>query len=68
MNETRNELLQIKSLIKAIERNDDVNFYINYLLDRFEIELNRKKADLQHELNEIKDNLEILKNVRKEVK
>ena len=68
MNETRNELLQIKSLIKAIERNDDVNFYINYLLDRFEIELNRKKADLKHELNEVRDNLEILKNVRKEVK
>ena len=68
MNETRNELLQIKTIIKRIEKNEDINFYITCLLDRFEIDLNRRKADLKSELATINENLEILKNVRKEVK
>ena len=67
MDEIRNELLQIKSLVIAIEKKKDINFYIDYLLDRFEIDLNRKKADLKHELDTVNENLKLLKNVRKEV-
>lgn len=67
MDEIRNELLQIKSLVIAIEKKKDINFYIDYLLDRFEIDLNRRKADLKHELDAVNENLKLLENVRKEV-
>lgn len=67
MNEIRNELLILRNIIKK-DNNKTTEKIIDYsmLLERFKIDLDRKKEDLQHELKSINDNIEILENILKE--
>ena len=67
MDEIRNQLLLIRSLKKSIEKNDDIDFYFMQLLERFEIDIKRKKEDLEHELEKVENNIEVLEIVKKEV-
>lgn len=67
MDEIRNQLLLIRSLKKSIEKNEDIDFYLMQLLERFEIDIKRKKEDLQHELEKVENNIEVLEIVKKEV-
>ena len=63
----RNQLLLIRSLKKSIEKNDDIEFYFMQLLERFEIDIKRKKEDLEHELEKVENNIKVLEFVKKEV-
>lgn len=65
MNEIRNELLLIKDLIKADDK--DKQFQLEWLLERFEYQLKEKRKDLNNELREVEDNLKTLEYVRKEL-
>ena len=67
MNEIRNQLLIIRNLKKAIEKNDDIDFQFSYLLERFQIELETKRKNLEYELKEVIENLETLNYVKSEV-
>ena len=67
MDEMRNQLLLIRSLKKSIEKNDDIEFYFMQLLERFEIDIKRKKEDLEHELEKVENNIKVLEFVKKEV-
>ena len=63
-NEIRNELLNILTLTKT----NDKEFYTEFLLERFEIDINRQLADLKSKQKELEDNLKTLEYVKKEVK
>ena len=66
MNEIRNELLLIKDLVKA-KNDDDKNFQLEWLLDRFEYDIKTQLKDLESKKQELKSNLETLEYVRKEL-
>ena len=65
-NEIRNELLLIKSLVKS-NNNKDKEFNLKWLLERFETDINRQLEDLRYKENELKNNLELLNNIKKEL-
>lgn len=62
MNQTRNILLNLKSYIKS---NDTI--YIDMLLDNIKSELEAEKKDLEYQLQENKNNIELLKIIKMEV-
>ena len=62
-NEIRNELLGILSLMK----NEDKDFRVSMLLERFEIDIKRQLEDLEHKKKQLEDNLQLLDYVRKEI-
>ena len=68
MEEIRNELINIDILNKKMKKKEDTKFYFELLLERFEIDLKRKKQDLEHELEQIKDNLILLEQVKENIK
>lgn len=61
--EIRNELLGILSLMK----NEDKDFRVSMLLERFEIDIKRQLEDLEHQKRTLEDNLKTLDYVRKEI-
>ena len=63
MNQTRNILLNLKSYLKS---NDSI--YIDMLLDNITSELEAEKKDLEYQLQENKNNMELLKIIKTEVK
>lgn len=62
-NEMRNELLGILSLMKS----EDKEFKLEMLLDRFEYDLDDQLKELKRKEAELKENLELLEFVRKEL-
>lgn len=67
MNEIRNELLLILQAEKENNEKDHA-LKIEWLLERFQYDLEDQLKDLQYKENEIKNNLNVLKYVRKELK
>ncbi len=65
MNEIRNELLTILSLIKNGEK--DKNYNLNYLLERFEYDIKDQLEETQRKEQELLDNLVTLQYVKKEL-
>jgi len=65
MNEIRNELLTILSLIKNGEK--DKNYNLNYLLERFEYDIKDQLEETQRKEQELLDNLGTLQYVKKEL-
>lgn len=65
MNEIRNELLTILNLIKNGE--DDRQFYIKLLLERFEYDIKDQLKNLEYKKQELEGNLQTLEYVRKEI-
>lgn len=69
MNEIRNELLTIMYIIKNVKESNDPRFKnnVDYLLDRFEHDIESKMKDAQYIINQCNENKEILDHVRKEL-
>jgi vacuolar-type H+-ATPase subunit E/Vma4 len=67
INEIRNELLLILDLEKENEQ-EDKDFKIDWLLERFESDIKRQLEDTISKENELKNNLELLEYVRGEIK
>ena len=65
MNEIRNELLTILSLIKNGEK--DKNYNLNYLLERFEYDIKGQLEETKRKEKELQSNLQTLEFVRKEL-
>lgn len=68
MDEVRNELLGILSLMKKEENTLGKSLALSNLLDRFEYDLKDQKKHLEYKLQDINKNLECLQYVRKELK
>ena len=60
MSEIRNELLGILSLVK----DDDKDFRISMLLDRFETDIKSQLEDLEYKKRQLEDNLKTLDYVK----
>lgn len=65
MNEIRNELLTILSLIKNGEK--DKNYNLNYLLERFEYDIKGQLEETKRKEKELQSNLQTLEFVKKEL-
>lgn len=65
-NEIRNELLLIKDLVKGAT-DEDKKFQLEWLLDRFEYDIKTQLKDIEYKKQELKNNLETLEYVRKEL-
>lgn len=65
MNEIRNELLTLLNMEKNGE--DNKRFYLELLLERFEIDIKRQLEDIQYKEKQLKDNLETLKYIKEEL-
>lgn len=66
MNEIRNELLLI--LQTAQETNEhDKQLRLEWLLERFECDINKQLEDLKYKENELKSNLETLNYVKQQL-
>ena len=65
MNEIRNELLTILSLIKNGEKDKEYN--INYLLERFEYDIKGQLDETKRKEKELQENLQTLEFVKKEL-
>lgn len=66
MNETRNQLLNFRS-IELSKNEQDKNIYMQMFLESYERELQRKKETLQEELKEIENNMKLLQIVKKDL-
>lgn len=68
MDEIRNEILILKNIIKK-DDNKTADKMIDYgmLLERFKIDLDRKKEDLQHEKEKVDRNIELLNDIVKDL-
>ena len=67
-NETRNELLEILSLAKELDKGgQDAKLRIKWLLERFESQIKQEQEDAQRQLDRANYNLEVLEYVRKEM-
>ena len=64
MSETRNELL---GLLRYVNSEDNKDIYLSCLLERFEIDLKRKKEDLQNELKQVNSDMETLEYVKEKL-
>lgn len=68
-NDTRNILIQLRSLGKLIDLKDnDIRFYYNYILETIKTSLEEKKENLAYELEKVNKNLELLKEIEEEKK
>lgn len=65
-NEIRNQLLLILSLETGNKENHKMN--LEWLLDRYQYDIEDKLKDLEYKKKELEDNLELLKYVREEIK
>jgi hypothetical protein len=65
MDEIRNELLNIRNY--ALAKEEEKRAWLEILLERFEIDLERKKEDLENELKHVNDNLELLELVKNQI-
>ena len=63
ISETRNELLGILNLVK----NEDKQFNLERLLERFEYDINNQLEELKTKEETLKNDLEVLEYVRKEL-
>lgn len=66
-NEIRNELLQILSIAKENKELKN-NRQLDWLLESFERDINRKIEEIESEECQLKHNLEVLEYVRAELK
>ena len=66
MSEMRNELLLIKDLVKA-KTDDDKNFTLKWLLERFEIDIKTQLKDLKDKQEELESNLKTLEYVKQNI-
>ena len=66
MNEIRNELLTIMHL-GLIKDKDDQRYQMEYLLERFEIDIKRQLEDIEYKKKELENNLETLKYVKEKL-
>lgn len=66
MDEIRNELLNIRNY--ALAKEEEKRAWLEILLERFEIDLKRKKEDLENELKHINENTELLELVKNQIK
>lgn len=66
MNEIRNELLLILDMVKAKDENDK-NFRLNWLLERFESDIKSQLRNLKYKQEQLEGNLETLEYVKKEL-
>jgi len=66
MNEIRNELLLILDCAKATNEQDK-NFKLDWLLERFESDIKSQLCDLKYKQEQLENNLETLEYVRKEI-
>lgn len=64
MDETRNILLTILAMEKHPE---DHSYYIKELLDHYSLELNDQLKEVKRQEERIKQNIELLEHVKKEV-
>ena len=65
-NEIRNELLLILSYAKATTE-EDKNYQIRWLLDRFKEDIKKQLKDIEYKKSELEHNLEELEYVKKEL-
>ena len=65
-NEIRNELLLLLNYVKA-ENKKDKDFQLEWLLERFKADIERQLEDLEYKQNELKNNLELVYYVKKEI-
>lgn len=66
MNEMRNELLLLLGLVKA-KNDDDKNFKLHWLLERFENDIKTQLKDLKNKQDELESNLETLEYVKQKL-
>lgn len=66
MNEIRNELLLLLDVGKAKDENDR-DFKIEWLLDKFESDIRRQLEDIRYKEKELEGNLKTLDYVRNEL-
>lgn len=66
INETKNELLSILHYVKGAE--EYKQFHLDYLLESFRNDIKRKLEDLESEKRQLLENLELLDDVKKEIK
>lgn len=68
-NDTRNILVQLRSLGKLIDlKNNDIRFYYDFILETIKTSLEEKKENLAYELEKVNKNLELLKEIEEEKK
>lgn len=68
-NDTRNILIQMRSLGKLIDLKDnDIRFCYDYILEIIKTSLEEKKENLTYELKQVEQNLELLKEIEEEKK
>ena len=65
MNEIRNELLLLRNMELGKEENR--NFYIEQILERFQYDIEQQLEDLKHKEKELMQNMEIVKQLQKEL-
>ena len=66
MNEIRNELLNLLHYAKTDDPSDK-SMRLDFLLERFEIDIKRQLEDIEYKKKQLEDNLETLEYVRKEL-
>ena len=64
-NEIRNELLHLLHYVNGKEENKEFN--LKCLLERFEIDIKDKLEDLEYEKQQLEHNLEMVNYVRNEI-
>ena len=64
MNEIRNELLL---LLSYATKDENKEFYLREILERFQYDIERQLEDLSYKEKELKQNLELVNYVRKEL-
>lgn len=62
--EIRNELLNLLHYVTMKENNE---IYLDFLLERFEIDIKRQLEDLEYQKKQLLDNLETLKYVKEKI-
>lgn len=65
MNEIRNELLLIRNM--ELGKKEDRKFYLENILERFQYDIERQLEDLSYKEKELKQNLEIVNKLKKEL-
>lgn len=66
MNETRNQVLNFRSIEKA-KTNEDKAIYKQMFFESYERDLKRKIEDLKAEIKECENNLILIENIKKEL-
>lgn len=63
-NEIKNELNLLLQYVKS--KDEDKEFYLKWLLERFEEDIKRQLEDIEDKQNQLKHNLEMVDYVKKE--